>query len=130
MTVGPDDVEATERMASKSHEYVDENDWVSLPEVVRFIGEAAEGAMELRSVADPNIVFWTNMSGMFIAALNVLIDGGVVKLVPMSHFSYLVDGAVIKLPLANRPPKGGYKEPHWGVVGLRPAIPPLVESAQ
>ena len=33
---------------------------------------------------------------------------------------YLVDGAVLQMPVAKRPPKGGYATPHWAPSCVRP----------
>ena len=39
---------------------------------------------------------------------------------PCTVLSYLVDGAMLQMPLAKRPPKQGYATPHWAPACFRP----------
>lgn len=67
---------------------------------------------------DGNIVYWHNVSEAAAAAVVNLVASGQVELTPCTLLVYLVDGKVPKLPIANRPPKQGYKKPHWLPVTL------------
>jgi hypothetical protein len=36
-----------------------------------------------------------------------------VRIMPTPVLTYLIDGVTLNMPLAARPPAGGYKKPHW-----------------
>jgi|RhiMetdeSRZDD1v2_1073273.scaffolds.fasta_scaffold1639237_2 hypothetical protein len=71
----------------------------------------------------PNLVLWTGMSQEWVDALNELFRAGLLWRQPCIVLTYLVDGAVLQLPLAKRPPKQGYATPHWAPSCVRPITP-------
>jgi hypothetical protein len=62
----------------------------------------------------PNTIIWQCLSAEFCNAFHSvrkqieLISGGSYTLL-----TYTYDGTTLPLPIAKRPPKNGYKEPHW-----------------
>lgn len=70
----------------------------------------------------PNRIAWAGLSECLATALASLVRENVVALDPVDPLIYLVDGASLDLPLANRPPKSGYRKPHWVPVVLRLAM--------
>ena len=98
--------------------YVAQYDYVSLAELARRYGAQAQGdhAIEIQE----NLLIWANISGTFSDALLQLRKEGAIHIHPSSVLVYFVDGMTLKFPIAKRPPPGGYKEPHWIPVTLRP----------
>lgn len=60
-----------------------------------------------------NIVFWDGMSKPFTQLVQDALDAGSVELAACSSLIYMFDGAMLQLPIAKRPPRAGYKQPHW-----------------
>jgi hypothetical protein len=95
-----------------------ERDYVSFAEIARLPG--AEGKLELALETDDasNIVLWRGLSPAAFAALKTMLANGDCHFVPASLISYLVDDALLKLPLAKE--ARHYKKPHWLPLTLRP----------
>ena len=70
----------------------------------------------------PNCVVWYGLSDELAAALLTLLREQVIDMDDADPLVYWVDGAVLGLPLAKRPPTNGYREPHWVPVVLRLAV--------
>jgi len=115
-----------ERLAEAGHleeaavEYVRGRDWVTLVELQRRL----EAFMPVRGgiawrCPDTRIVLWANMSPEFAALVEGLVAGKRLHVHPTGFLTYLVDGGVLLLPLAKRPPAGGYRNDHWRPVCLR-----------
>jgi hypothetical protein len=101
-------------------EYIRLYDWVTFPELQRKF----EPYMDVRGhigilMEKKNIVFWGGLS-QELADLIVALDAdGAIRYEPASPLAYLVDGGLSTLPLVRRPPRNGYKHPHWLPVCLR-----------
>ena len=70
------------------------------------------GSYEL-GLGDKNIVFWARMSKEFADAVTGALDSGAVHSVPTVPLVYLIDGGYLDMPIVKRPPKSGYRVPHW-----------------
>ncbi|MGD0652739.1 MAG: hypothetical protein ABSA16_00200 [Thermoguttaceae bacterium] len=68
---------------------------------------------------DLNLILWAGMSEEFFEAVKALFESGQIEREPTHVLTYLVDGRSLNLPVAKRPPKSGYKEPHWIPIVLR-----------
>ena len=90
-------------------------DWVSFAELPRRLEEAGhhdikgDMALEIQS----NAIVWAGFSAAMVDALRRLLSSKRLFLHPASTLTYLVDGMLLTLPVAKRPPAGGYKSPHW-----------------
>jgi len=97
-------------------DYVRRNPDITFAELVRVGQEAGFdmlGSYEIWAPADPNVVFWGNMSLEFAKAIGTLRASGKIHLNPASPIAYLADGCPLPLPLASDPPPGGYTTLHW-----------------
>ena len=104
-------------MREKIIEYCTDRDWVSFCELQRHIGDDSEGDI---SISFPgNIVMWAGMSEEFASCVDKLIEEKILHTVPMELLSYVIDGGGLRLPVAKKPPKSGYKKPRWLPTGLR-----------
>jgi hypothetical protein len=66
------------------------------------------------SISYGTLVLWAGVSDRFIDALEECKP--LIEPTPTSVLVYWHDGAALGLPIAKRPPKNGYKEPHWAPV--------------
>jgi hypothetical protein len=73
-----------------------------------------------------NLIVWLGMSEAFCDLMQRLFREQRLFAHPSSYLSYMMDGRLPGLPLAKRPPKGGYRTPHWVPVCLR--LVPLPET--
>lgn len=87
--------------------------FVELMTVARQHGVDPEGVESLEFGACPNLYMWAGMSPAFADAVLELQRRDVTRLDPTTPLVYLIDGARVRMPLAQRPPRNGYKEPHW-----------------
>lgn len=87
--------------------------FVELERLLSDLGMEVKG--DLLIDVRPNVIMWANMSQEFVDEILALQSDG--RVVPAhtdtTAFCYMVDGKVLNLPVAVRPPKNGYKEPHW-----------------
>jgi len=100
----------TERnMDDRIYEFITEKGGgVSFVEIMNKFGE---GDHEL--ITDLNVVRWSGLTDETVDGIIKLLNERRILMYPTSPLVYLVDGCVPNLPIAKRPPKGGYKEPHW-----------------
>lgn len=101
---------------------IKERDHVSFVEIKRFGREAGFNVDGDRSATwdtDLNLILWNGISGELLAAINSLLADKVIFMQPASYFTYFADGEVLNLPVAKRPPAGGYKRPRWLPVVFR-----------
>jgi len=69
----------------------------------------------LKEVAKSNIIVW-ELSVLGGEIITELVNEKKIQFKPMDSMSrlcYTIDGGGLNLPMANRPTKQGYKEPHW-----------------
>ena len=109
-------------LAAAIEAYVRAFDYVTFAELVRYLEPHADvrGDLAIISNKDPNITIWMGLSTAFVDALAGLLKQGRMHYAPASLLTYMIDGAFPVLPIAKRPPKRGYKDPHWLPVCLRP----------
>lgn len=97
---------------------VNSRNHVSFAEIIERMGDrydlAGEEALEV--TACPNLLFWGGMSGLFVDAVQLVLASERAHLEPCPVLVYLVDGLALRLPLARRLPKGGFKAPRWAPV--------------
>jgi hypothetical protein len=105
-------------------EFITARDNVSFVELERWLeehGVSARGEIELSLTDVPNLVLWTHMSDRFAEIVEDLRTDGRVMLEPSHFLVYFIDGRVPGYPVARRPPKQGYRNPHWAPVVFKPA---------
>lgn len=114
-----DDLLEAKDFAGAIVELVRARDWVTFIEVNQLL----EGHMEVRGrfCLEPqlNLVVWGGMSEEYCDLISDILRTKRLALAPTSWLCYLIDGGGLKYPLAKRPPKNGYKNPHWAPVCLR-----------
>lgn len=103
-------------------EYVTASDWVTLAEIEQFLSAYmdVEGDVQIFLDYDHNIVLWAGMSEEFAELIADLQGDPALGVDACSPMAYIMDGKTLTLPIAKRPPKQGYKEPHWAPLCLRP----------
>lgn len=99
----------SEPMAKLILQMVTERQTVTFAEIADAIGQDAHGDITW-SIA-PNIVLWVGLSEALMNAFETLRHQ--IEPYPTNLLVYLHDGAALKLPVAKRVTKKGYKEPHW-----------------
>ncbi len=102
--------------------YIAGRDLVSFAELQEHVESAgfdASGDVSLVLPGDPNLVVWVGLSEGVFTAVESLLKAKTVFLYPCSWLTYLTDGKLLTLPTAKRPPRGGYKNPHWVPAVLR-----------
>jgi hypothetical protein len=67
----------------------------------------------------PNVILWMGVSEDLADLILELVNEGVLFLWPAHPVTYLIDGKGLTLPIAQRPPKEGYKKPRWLPTCLR-----------
>jgi len=109
------------------YSYVHKVRGVTFVEIEKQLAKAGldyKGDRVFCSAFDENIVFWMGANDDFINALVELVNSGDIYAVEVHPLIYLIDGKMLTLPIAKRPPKAGYKEPHWMPVVLNPGPRP------
>ena len=100
--------------------YVKLYDWVSIAEMKRRYGSQAQGEYALTLPHSPNILLFSGVSELFCKALSDVIAEKRIHPHGSSTLTYLIDGEILRLPLAKRKPaRGDYKTPHWLPVTFR-----------
>lgn len=89
---------------------------VTFPDLEKHI-DGFRGEMEM-TMPEQNIVLWSRVSEEGAEALKQLLDEKKIAMRPSHVLCYVHDGAMIKLPIAKKVPKNGYKKPHWLPVGF------------
>lgn len=100
-------------MREKILAYVRKNKGTSFAELRRVVGEESfDGPLTWETDA-PGIVFWDNLSQEFVDTMMALKGEGLIQARPCTVLVYLVDGMMMRLPVAKRPTRKGYKTDHW-----------------
>lgn len=71
-------------------------------------------------LAPENLVFWIGLSDRFTAAFTKLVHEGRVHMWPTTAWAYLVEGACLRLPIAQHPGERDYKTLHWVPIVIHP----------
>jgi len=105
-------------MAQKIYELVRTRRHVSFVELQRVIPgfkqKGADGNTTAFILPDiPQIVIWVDLSKEAIDALGELMGSKKVFLNPCSLMVYMVDGAMLNLPIPKRKPRKGSKKDYW-----------------
>lgn len=67
-----------------------------------------------------NLVLWSGVSEEFADFVRTLQGVPDLVLDACSPYVYIMDGSALNMPIAERPPANGYKEPHWAPTVLKP----------
>lgn len=89
-------------------------------------GLETKGEIAVENGDCPNLVIWAGMSQEFADVLKAVLCDKRIEATPTSILVYMCDGEALTLPIAQRPPKNGYREPHWVPVcfGIKPTAKP------
>ena len=101
-------------------ELVRERDWVSFAEVDYFFGKepGRKCSFGITGTAEPNAIFWITTEEIGKPLVNLLREKRV-HLHPTSLMTYVIDGCALKMPIARRVPKNGFKTERGVVTCLR-----------
>jgi hypothetical protein len=94
-------------MAEQIFALVDRQNHVTFAELSRLEGFSGDREVEMR----PNCLLWTGVSEEAAQALLGLIKEQRVHFHPTTSLTYLIDGTMLRLPLARSVRE--YKKPHW-----------------
>jgi hypothetical protein len=102
-------------------EFVRAMDFVTFVELQRKFAEhiPTRGDHAFCLESDENLILWTGLSNEFIELLSKAMAAKRIFPHPASVLVYAVDGSMLTLPVAKRPPASGYKELHWFPVCFR-----------
>jgi hypothetical protein len=90
--------------------------FVELGRVLEANGVQPKGNESLWLTEYPNTILWSGMSAEFCEVVMRLRNSGLVTWKPTSFLAYMADGECLRLPLAKRPSKKGYRKPHWAPI--------------
>lgn len=80
-------------------------------------GMDLDGEIAVGPLGDcPNLYIWAGMSQDFADLVKAVQSDERVEVHPTSVLVYMFDGQALNLPIAKKPPKNGYREPHWAPV--------------
>lgn len=83
------------------------------------IGFPTSGSQYVGPGGYPNLITWAGMSEAYRDLVIGFINSDRLVASPTSVLTYFIDGGnILDMPIAKRPPKAGYREPHWA-----PAVP-------
>ncbi|HUY37075.1 MAG TPA: hypothetical protein VMV69_30440 [Pirellulales bacterium] len=98
---------------------VADRDWVSFVELQRELEPKFDVRGDHAIDIGKNCIVWLGMSDCLCTAVQSLLAAERLFLHPASPFVYFIDGGLLRLPYASRPPKNGYKQPRWTPACLR-----------
>lgn len=101
-------------MEEKVYNFINDYHNVSFAEIVDKFGD---GDQVLR--VKGNLILWHGLGAATAEAIINLVNKKQIEWETTSVMRYAIDGTLLKLPLAKRVPKNGYKTPHWVPVVLR-----------
>lgn len=93
-------------------DFVLSNGSTTFPELQAFLAPYMEVKGD-QLISVKNVVFWAEMSGEFLDALESVWGCPELELVDTSPLVYAFNGGILNLPLAKRVPRDGYRKPHW-----------------
>ena len=99
---------AVEEMGNKILEYVKSYQPVTFNELIRHLGDEAQGYCKLSLPRYENIWLWCDVSSFFVGAFLSVADQLLVE--PCRFIVYSMSGTILTLPTATRL---GHAEPHW-----------------
>lgn len=87
-------------------------DHVTFTELSRIEGFSGGGlTWSIRNEKISNVVIWVDMTREAVDAIETIIAEGKYEMVPTTPLTYLIDGSMLKLPLAKS--VRHYKKEHW-----------------
>lgn len=109
---------------------ITQRDYVTFVEIEHVLQPLipVKGSMAIEIGSCPNLVLWGGMSDEWVAVMHEVQASGLVSMEPTSLLTYMVDGGRPRLPVAKRPPKGGYSTEHWAPVCFRPKGRPVTRK--
>lgn len=104
--------------------YIRTTDYVSFAELERWLTDrGVDVAGDYAIEPLHNVIIWGGVSKQFCDIFFRLRPH--LHLEPCSSLLvYMIDGKLMRFPVARRPPRNGYKDPHWLPVTLRAKQPP------
>ncbi len=111
------------RIADAIEQYVRTYDYVTFVELGRRLKPYIEVRGDVALEIAPNVILWAGMSQAFADAITELQQGKRIWPHPSSLLTYFHDGGALRMPIAKRIPKGGYKKEHWLPVTFRVTPP-------
>lgn len=111
------------RLADAIEEFIRRYDWVTFPELQRRLEPFAEVRGNVALELAPNLILWAGMSEAFADTVQQLRSEKRIWSWPTVWLTYFLDGGALKMPIAKRIPKGGYKTERWLPVCLRVVEP-------
>jgi len=100
--------------------------FVELSNVLRSNGINPDGDGNLVFPGLPNVILWAGINDDFVSVINAIRERqDIIEPRGADVLTYAYDGGFLRLPIAKKPPKGGYKKPHWAPIqfnwiGVRP----------
>ena len=110
----------TTSLKDKVIDRVQRYDWTTYVELGNLAAESVGAGTWAHQDINTNVVFWAGMSEEVATAIDEAFAEGYIHPHGSDSLVYMMDGGMLKLPLAKRPPKGGYKKEHWAPVVFRP----------
>ena len=103
-------------------DFVGRSSNVTFVEIQNWLGPHFRGDCSVTDPRDSNLIYWRGVTQSVIDALNLLVRDNRIEFRTSSPLVYLFDGGALRLPIAKRPPRAGYRKPHWLPVVLN--VPP------
>lgn len=118
-----DDNKSNIEIIEKIEDLVKRYKHVSFVELKKHIGDRFNGNCEIELTKWKNCILWTGVSSEFADSLyECLYNRKTIETKPTDTLVYLIDGIMLKLPIAKRGPKDKkqYKDKHWLPVVFNP----------
>lgn len=107
------------RFADAIEDYVRQYDYVTFAELGRRMEPYFEVEGTIALELAPNVILWLGMSEAFADAIKQLQREKRIWAWPSSLMVYMIDGGMLRLPIAKRLAEKGYKREHWLPVTFR-----------
>lgn len=92
---------------------------VTFGEIMNRMEDGGKGDWSMHIPDREDLIVWAGANELLINTVNKLLVEERIHCKPTSWLTCLYDGHVLKLPIAKKPPKKGYKKPHWVPVVLK-----------
>jgi hypothetical protein len=111
---------ATATLADELIDYIRRYRHVTFVEVTRFLAQrgvnvkgdlAICGRRTADGQVDPNLILWAGVSQDVVDVIGQALPS--IEYQAADLLTYMCDGAVLRFPVAKRPPRNGYATPHW-----------------
>jgi len=95
--------------------------YVSMVDIMNLAGDEGMGEGRM-TIGDDNIVVWADMSEELVNVITSLRVNKSIHIHKADPLVYVMDGGWPNMPMVNRPPKNGYKHPHWLPIVFQPGF--------